>query len=259
MKPISQRMGNQTVADLEQATVMIPRRNAGNHGCIFYLNYEKCHPCERKFRCEYAQSSGLPYPDLDCVPGTPVRDEGSMGSDNMNLKPSWGVSAMKFDAVLNEDENYINKSIECLHYNERQEVVIVTCLCMDESMRVPGLKMKPIRTGTGRTSVDGGTGSARLAGRAYVSGSPEFRRRTLGGYMYDRSNGFGRSSGTRGAEQRSGDHDLHKLAEWWNMTSGWMSCPSFSLFLQSIRLGSCLLYTSPSPRDRQKSRMPSSA
>ena len=25
------------------------------------------------------------------------------------------------------------------------------------------------------------------------------------------------------------------------------------------RLGSCLLYTSPSPRDRQKSRMPSSA
>ena len=26
-----------------------------------------------------------------------------------------------------------------------------------------------------------------------------------------------------------------------------------------IRVGSCLLYTSPSPRDRQKSRMPSSA
>ena len=25
------------------------------------------------------------------------------------------------------------------------------------------------------------------------------------------------------------------------------------------RIGSCLLYTSPSPRDRQKSRMPSSA
>ena len=26
-----------------------------------------------------------------------------------------------------------------------------------------------------------------------------------------------------------------------------------------MQLGSCLLYTSPSPRDRQKSRMPSSA
>ena len=29
--------------------------------------------------------------------------------------------------------------------------------------------------------------------------------------------------------------------------------------LQSFRVPSCLLYTSPSPRDRQKSRMPSSA
>ena len=28
---------------------------------------------------------------------------------------------------------------------------------------------------------------------------------------------------------------------------------------KSARAGSCLLYTSPSPRDRQKSRMPSSA
>ena len=28
---------------------------------------------------------------------------------------------------------------------------------------------------------------------------------------------------------------------------------------QAARLGACLLYTSPSPRDRQKSRMPSSA
>ena len=27
----------------------------------------------------------------------------------------------------------------------------------------------------------------------------------------------------------------------------------------SLKLDSCLLYTSPSPRDRQKSRMPSSA
>ena len=29
--------------------------------------------------------------------------------------------------------------------------------------------------------------------------------------------------------------------------------------IESVNYGSCLLYTSPSPRDRQKSRMPSSA
>ena len=29
--------------------------------------------------------------------------------------------------------------------------------------------------------------------------------------------------------------------------------------VESIMTGDCLLYTSPSPRDRQKSRMPSSA
>ena len=33
--------------------------------------------------------------------------------------------------------------------------------------------------------------------------------------------------------------------------------PSFGLALKNI--DTCLLYTSPSPRDRQKSRMPSSA
>ena len=34
----------------------------------------------------------------------------------------------------------------------------------------------------------------------------------------------------------------------------------FSLFQHQVEMwGSCLLYTSPSPRDRQKSRMPSSA
>ena len=32
-----------------------------------------------------------------------------------------------------------------------------------------------------------------------------------------------------------------------------------SVFKTSIGINSCLLYTSPSPRDRQKSRMPSSA
>ena len=30
-------------------------------------------------------------------------------------------------------------------------------------------------------------------------------------------------------------------------------------FIDLVRRGTCLLYTSPSPRDRQKSRMPSSA
>ena len=34
---------------------------------------------------------------------------------------------------------------------------------------------------------------------------------------------------------------------------------SLPLFAQHERPGICLLYTSPSPRDRQKSRMPSSA
>ena len=35
--------------------------------------------------------------------------------------------------------------------------------------------------------------------------------------------------------------------------------PDAVAFIQHERLGTCLLYTSPSPRDRQKSRMPSSA
>ena len=33
----------------------------------------------------------------------------------------------------------------------------------------------------------------------------------------------------------------------------------FQLFVPGVKVGDCLLYTSPSPRDRQKSRMPSSA
>ena len=38
-----------------------------------------------------------------------------------------------------------------------------------------------------------------------------------------------------------------------------LSLAGFSLGCSLIALSSCLLYTSPSPRDRQKSRMPSSA
>ena len=34
---------------------------------------------------------------------------------------------------------------------------------------------------------------------------------------------------------------------------------SDSLYDFQVKIGDCLLYTSPSPRDRQKSRMPSSA
>ena len=35
--------------------------------------------------------------------------------------------------------------------------------------------------------------------------------------------------------------------------------PKYKVLLHNDPINSCLLYTSPSPRDRQKSRMPSSA
>ena len=35
--------------------------------------------------------------------------------------------------------------------------------------------------------------------------------------------------------------------------------PAFAVAIYDTTIGACLLYTSPSPRDRQKSRMPSSA
>ena len=41
--------------------------------------------------------------------------------------------------------------------------------------------------------------------------------------------------------------------------NGAPSGPTYLLFVDADRLVDCLLYTSPSPRDRQKSRMPSSA
>ena len=44
------------------------------------------------------------------------------------------------------------------------------------------------------------------------------------------------------------DNSLAGLAAWQEKEDAWLA-----------RLESCLLYTSPSPRDRQKSRMPSSA
>ena len=43
-------------------------------------------------------------------------------------------------------------------------------------------------------------------------------------------------------------------------TIGWiLVCFSIGFVIGTLYVNSCLLYTSPSPRDRQKSRMPSSA
>ena len=59
---------------------------------------------------------------------------------------------------------------------------------------------------------------------------------------------------------------LTKLFHWGNrtkfplrkegITSKYMG---YDVFVSYAKYGNCLLYTSPSPRDRQKSRMPSSA
>ena len=43
------------------------------------------------------------------------------------------------------------------------------------------------------------------------------------------------------------------------LISDWQGTPLPSLLRPLIAVFACLLYTSPSPRDRQKSRMPSSA
>ena len=47
----------------------------------------------------------------------------------------------------------------------------------------------------------------------------------------------------------------------WPATAPYLMVPlmMLALFLPVLLVSSCLLYTSPSPRDRQKSRMPSSA
>ena len=51
------------------------------------------------------------------------------------------------------------------------------------------------------------------------------------------------------------------LGNYLPLAGGTMNAGSSVLFPDNsfLRFGSCLLYTSPSPRDRQKSRMPSSA
>ena len=49
--------------------------------------------------------------------------------------------------------------------------------------------------------------------------------------------------------------DLEKFIQ---KKSAWVTQVTLYSYLKT-RMGTCLLYTSPSPRDRQKSRMPSSA
>ena len=45
----------------------------------------------------------------------------------------------------------------------------------------------------------------------------------------------------------------------WKISADWNATEPFFAAAMSRALLACLLYTSPSPRDRQKSRMPSSA
>ena len=50
-----------------------------------------------------------------------------------------------------------------------------------------------------------------------------------------------------------GEHDISQEDEFYESVT-YMGCPDCGAHVEI-----CLLYTSPSPRDRQKSRMPSSA
>ena len=67
----------------------------------------------------------------------------------------------------------------------------------------------------------------------------------------------------RESEQAESKKDfIHKLAiaqKEANETDYWLELLFQSDYLNQTQFQSCLLYTSPSPRDRQKSRMPSSA
>ena len=52
-------------------------------------------------------------------------------------------------------------------------------------------------------------------------------------------------------------YDIDAMRERWLRTEHKYDC--ISRAQNNINIKTCLLYTSPSPRDRQKSRMPSSA
>ena len=54
-------------------------------------------------------------------------------------------------------------------------------------------------------------------------------------------------------------NDMNELLNTTNLITSSNSSPRKNIFTASRMTNSCLLYTSPSPRDRQKSRMPSSA
>ena len=60
---------------------------------------------------------------------------------------------------------------------------------------------------------------------------------------------------------RSSPLPLKKMVEPWTAESNDVDINALrsALDLKVLLFSSCLLYTSPSPRDRQKSRMPSSA
>ena len=68
--------------------------------------------------------------------------------------------------------------------------------------------------------------------------------------------------------QKKGKEDIHRINERFGISKNnrpdgtlvWLHGTSVGESVAALALAnSCLLYTSPSPRDRQKSRMPSSA
>ena len=63
-------------------------------------------------------------------------------------------------------------------------------------------------------------------------------------------------------EQKNVVMSVHDWSKWLEDNPDWhrdWSDPSTAPMATDVGEWSCLLYTSPSPRDRQKSRMPSSA
>ena len=73
---------------------------------------------------------------------------------------------------------------------------------------------------------------------------------------------IGAGSGGVRAARMAGSQGLKVgIAESWSLgvTCVNRGCVPKKLYSYAAHFSSCLLYTSPSPRDRQKSRMPSSA
>ena len=132
----------------------------------------------------------------------------------------------------------------------KNELVVISCL-----LAYPGLTFCNIRQKTSKTLSDGA-----VRGMAFVPVQLEdfFQRRLriLGilDDVYHPKYMAGLSTVVL-----SSTYCYHQLGSWGYLTS-WQSVSSLVLQLQNFpSFLSCLLYTSPSPRDRQKSRMPSSA